>query len=165
MEAVQFERIIVWIIQCVPFRWTAVQTEVANTSLAAVNEKLRKASDMKDTFLANMSHELRTPLNAILGVSQALQLDVYGKLSDEQRTSLTTIDTSGAHLLSLINDILDLSRLEAGHLKLRMQPVDLTEVCDDALTLVRPQARAKKLKLSSSSDGGPDRVWGDSRLG
>lgn len=83
-------------------------------ALSAANTGLSKAIRLKDEFLASMSHELRTPLNAILGLSEALQEQVYGSLTEKQHQSLPRIEESGRHLLALITDILDLSKIEAG---------------------------------------------------
>ena len=82
----------------------------AELDLQRTNAELERATRLKDEFLANMSHELRTPLNAVLGMAEGLQEEVFGPLTERQRRSLNTIERSGTHLLSLINDILDLSK-------------------------------------------------------
>jgi PAS domain S-box-containing protein len=115
--------------------------------LSKANVKLDKSARLKDEFLANMSHELRTPLNAILGLSESLLEQVHTSLSPRQYKSITTISNSGAHLLSLINDILDLSKIEAGMLELNLQAVQLREFCEGCLVFVRTQALKKKLQV------------------
>jgi PAS domain S-box-containing protein len=112
--------------------------------LSAANAALEKASRMKDEFLASMSHELRTPLTGILGLSEALQLQTYGDLSEKQRKALNTIHTSGRHLLELINDILDLSKIEAGKLEMNLETFSVSEVCQASLQLTRGLAHQKK---------------------
>src|SRR5207247_7220087 len=92
----------------------ARRVEERTADLSAANAELSRAARLKDEFLASMSHELRTPLNAVLGLSEALQELVYGPLTEHQARSLRTIEESGQHLLALINDLLDLSKIEAG---------------------------------------------------
>ena len=94
-------------------------------ALQEKNIELEHASRMKSEFLATMSHELRTPLNAIIGFSEALKDGLMGEMSDSQQEYIGDIFTSGQHLLSLINDILDLSKVEAGMMALELEPVDL----------------------------------------
>jgi signal transduction histidine kinase/ActR/RegA family two-component response regulator len=115
--------------------------------LIAANEQLAKAARLKDEFLASMSHELRTPLNAILGLSESLLEKAFGPLNDNQTRYLGRIEESGRHLLMLINDILDLSKIEAGKLTPNLQPTDLEEVCAASLRLVREQALKKHLQV------------------
>ena len=97
----------------------------AEAQLQRINEELIKATRLKDEFLANMSHELRTPLNAILGMTEILQEQIFGDLNDRQLQSLQTIEKSGNHLLELINDILDVAKIEAGQIKLSCQPCNV----------------------------------------
>ena len=111
--------------------------------LRAANVDLARAGRMKDEFLASMSHELRTPLNAILGLSEALQEEVYGPVNEKQAGSLQTIEESGRHLLALINDILDLSKIEAGRLEIVRSRVEVASVCQSALRMVLPAAAKK----------------------
>ncbi|TAF07848.1 MAG: PAS domain S-box protein [Nostocales cyanobacterium] len=112
------------------------------------NAELARATRLKDEFLANMSHELRTPLNAILGMSEGLLEEVFGEISDRQKRAITTIERSGKHLLELINDILDLSKVEAGKLELQLTTVACSYVCDSSLTFVKQQALKKNIQLS-----------------
>jgi len=117
--------------------------------ISLVNAELARATRLKDEFLASMSHELRTPLNAILGLSEALQEEVYGPLTVKQRRSLRTIEQSGQHLLELITDILDLSKIESGKMELQKAPTSLANLCESSFTFVRQQAHQKNLLLSS----------------
>ncbi|HYD69233.1 sensor histidine kinase [Azospirillum sp.] len=108
--------------------------------LHAAKERAEQANKAKSTFLANMSHELRTPLNAILGFSEALSKEFFGKLNEKQHEYATYIHRSGAHLLKIINDILDLSKVDAGRLELVREPVDVVELVIASVNLIRPKA-------------------------
>jgi PAS domain S-box-containing protein len=119
----------------------------AETRLQGLNQELARANRLKDQFLAAMSHELRTPLNAILGMTQSLREGVYGALGNRALTSLETIERSGAHLLELINDILDFAQIEAGYLTIHPSPVSITALAESSLLMVRPQAQQKNLAL------------------
>ncbi len=112
------------------------------------NDELAQATRLKDEFLANMSHELRTPLNAILGMSEGLQEEVFGQVNPLQKRAITTIEQSGKHLLELINDILDLSKIEAGKLELQIAPVSCISLCDSSLIFVKQQAIKKNIEIS-----------------
>lgn len=116
--------------------------------LSAANAALEKAARLKDEFLASMSHELRTPLTGILGLSEALQLKTYGELNPKQITAVATIQESGRHLLELINDILDLSKIEAGKLELQFAPCFVTDVCQASLQLIKGMAHQKKQNVT-----------------
>lgn len=106
------------------------------------------ANQAKSDFLANMSHELRTPLNAIIGFSDTIRHEVMGPVGNEQyKEYISHIHTSGAHLLELINDILDLSAIEAGKLELHTEPLDLAEIADAAILLVVPRAQKAGVEL------------------
>jgi signal transduction histidine kinase/DNA-binding response OmpR family regulator len=131
--------------------------------LSAANAELARAVRAKDEFLAAVSHELRTPLNAILGMSEGLQDEVYGPLNERQIKSLSTIAGSGRHLLSLINDILDISKIEAGKLELTISPVSVESVCQSSLGLIAQAARKKQLKVSYSFDVAVTTVQADVR--
>jgi signal transduction histidine kinase len=120
--------------------------------LEAANRELGAASQHKSEFLANMSHELRTPLNAIIGFSEVLSERMFGDLNDKQDEYLKDIYASGQHLLSLINDILDLSKIEAGRMELEMTDFDLPTALDSALTLIRERAGRRGITLHLSFD-------------
>ncbi|WP_413174046.1 PAS domain-containing protein [Anabaena azotica] len=113
------------------------------------NAELTRATRLKDEFLANMSHELRTPLNAILGLSESLQEEVFGVLNERQKHSLSTIERSGRHLLELINDILDVSKIGAGKLELEMSSVSVNHLCKSSLAFVKQQAMQKRINLKT----------------
>ena len=109
------------------------------------------ANHAKSDFLATMSHELRTPLNAILGYGQLLEMGLVGSLNAEQRGHLERIRLSSRHLLGLINEVLDLAKVEAGRLKVQAIPVSAVETINAAVTLVHPQVQAKGLRLADQS--------------
>jgi len=118
--------------------------------LSISNAELAKAARLKDEFLANMSHELRTPLNSILGLSEALQEEVYGSLTQKQAKSLNNIESSGRHLLSLINEILDLAKIEAGKIELEYSKISLENLIQSSLVFIKQTALTKSLKVTSS---------------
>jgi signal transduction histidine kinase len=132
------------------------ELEVANRELAA-------ASQHKSEFLANMSHELRTPLNAIIGFSEVLTDRMFGELNEKQEEYLKDIYASGTHLLSLINDILDLSKIEAGRMELELTDFHLPTALDNALTLVRERAGRRSITLQMSVDGQLGQIQADER--
>ncbi|MEI6332015.1 MAG: ATP-binding protein [Pseudanabaena sp. ELA645] len=111
------------------------------------NEEMARATRLKDEFLANMSHELRTPLNAILGMSEALQEHVFGAINQEQKDSLETIASSGTHLLKLINDILDVAKIESGQVEITCSQTSIAELCQSSLPFVKQQALRKRIQL------------------
>jgi PAS domain S-box-containing protein len=116
-------------------------------ALQQKNAELEDASRMKSEFLANMSHELRTPLNAIIGFSEVLSDGLLGDMSDKQRKFIDDIFKSGKHLLSLINDILDLSKVEAGKMLLDLDPVDVSSLLRNSLSIIKGQAAARHVRL------------------
>ena len=133
---------------------------------AEVEEKsaqLEAASRHKSEFLANMSHELRTPLNAVIGFSEVLDEQIFGELNEKQAEYVRDIHASGTHLLALINDILDLSKIEAGHVELELASVDLPHVIDNALVLVRERAVRRGVSLERSIDPGVGELQLDER--
>jgi PAS domain S-box-containing protein len=139
------------------------QLRQANERLNQANAKLHQATRLKDEFLANMSHELRTPLNAILGMSEGLLEQVFGSLNDRQKQAITTIEKSGQHLLELINDILDLSKIESGKLELHTARVSVKCLCESSLTFVRQQATKKNLHLFLEIPPGLPKIVVDER--
>ena len=114
-----------------------------------------EANSAKSQFLATMSHELRTPLNAIGGYTQLLSLGVRGEVNEEQLADLERIDRSQRHLLSLINDILNFAKIEAGHVDIESQPVEIADVMESLEVLIRPQMAEKNLNFSvvNAADG------------
>jgi signal transduction histidine kinase len=121
---------------------------LALREIEAKNLQLEEASRMKSEFLANMSHELRTPLNAIIGFSEVLKDGLLGELLAQQQDYVTDIFKSGTHLLSLINDILDLSKVEAGKMALTLAPLPLAPLLQAGLQLLRDKAAAHHITLS-----------------
>ncbi len=126
-------------------------------------EELERALRAKDEFLANMSHELRTPLNAILGLSESLTELTSGPLNEKQQKYIGMISESGNHLLSLINDILDLAKIEAGQIVLNINEADLRQVCQASLRMVNELAHKKnqQVTLKIKDEIGP--IWVDER--
>ncbi len=120
--------------------------------LAAANAELAGAARLKDEFLASMSHELRTPLSGILAMSEGLQEQVYGPLNPKQLTAVRDVEECGRHLLVLINDILDVAKIEAGKLELELAPIAVEQVCQASLRLVKESALKKKINVSFDLD-------------
>jgi PAS domain S-box-containing protein len=120
---------------------------LADRAQLEAKQAAESASRSKSDFLASMSHELRTPLNAVLNISESLTEGVYGPVTEKQRHSLQTIAESGRHLLGLINDILDLSKIEAGKLDLQLSRVLIQPLCEASLRLVREQALLKSQEV------------------
>lgn len=125
--------------------------------------QLEMASRHKSQFLANMSHELRTPLNAILGYTELIGDGIYGQPPEKMLAVLKRLDSNGKHLLSLINDVLDLSKIEAGELKLSLTDYSITDMVTTVLTSVEPLAAAKRLALRSELPAGLPPAHGDER--
>ncbi|WP_271254274.1 PAS domain S-box protein [Pseudanabaena sp. Chao 1811] len=123
------------------------QLTESNQQLAISNEELIRATRMKDEFLANMSHELRTPLNAILGMTEGLKEGVFGTVGDRQIKALQTVYSSGLHLLELINDILDVAKIESGQVTLELTNVSITNLCQSSIAFIKQQASAKKIQV------------------
>lgn len=132
-------------------------------TLQSKNAELEAASRAKDQFLASMSHELRTPLNAIIGFTGTLLMRLPGPLTDEQEEQLRIVQSSARHLLSLITDILDLARIEAGKVELHLEPVNVNEVVDDVADSLRSMASDKGLSLSVTIPETPTFVRSDRR--
>jgi signal transduction histidine kinase len=141
----------------------AIQNARLFHELEAKSRQLEAASRHKSEFLANMSHELRTPLNAILGFSEVLAERMFGEVNEKQAEYLQDILSSGRHLLSLINDILDLSKVEAGRLELELARFHLPTALDNALTLVRERASRHGITLDLAVDPEIGEVVADER--
>jgi signal transduction histidine kinase len=141
----------------------AIQNARLFREIADKSQQLEAASRHKSEFLANMSHELRTPLNAIIGFSEVLAEKMFGDVNAKQAEYLQDILESGRHLLSLINDILDLSKIEAGHMELEPAYFDLSGAIHNALILVRERASRRGITLGSTIDERLGMVHGDER--
>jgi signal transduction histidine kinase len=135
--------------------------DVRTRELQEANRNLADASRHKTAFLTNMSHELRTPLNAILGFADLLCDQAVGPLTPKQARYANHIQTSGRHLLTLINDLLDLSKVEAGKLTLRIEPFALSETLAATVYEIRPLADAKRLTIESDIDTAPITLTAD----
>ena len=153
---------------------TLLQTFAVQSALAIQNARLFReieeksrqlevASQHKSEFLANMSHELRTPLNAIIGFSEVLTDRMFGDLNEKQEEYLKDIYASGTHLLSLINDILDLSKIEAGRMELELTEFDLPTAIENALMLIRERAGRRSIALHTSIDNRLGQIEADER--
>ena len=134
-----------------------------NDELRRVYRELESASQHKSEFLANMSHELRTPLNAIIGFSQVLRERMFGEINEKQQEYLEDILSSGNHLLSLINDVLDLSKVEAGQVELEINPFSLREALERGVVMVRERAMTDGVQLVLELDPAAELVEGDER--
>jgi two-component system, NtrC family, sensor kinase len=141
----------------------AIQNARLFREIEEKSRQLEVASQHKSEFLANMSHELRTPLNAIIGFSEVLSERMFGELNEKQEEYLKDIYASGTHLLSLINDILDLSKIEAGRMELELSDFHLPAALDNALTLVRERAGRKSIALQMNVDSRLGQIQADER--
>jgi signal transduction histidine kinase len=139
------------------------KVEARTQDLKEANASLAAASQHKSEFLASMSHELRTPLNAVIGFSEVLSERLFGELNEKQEEFVADILSSGRHLLSLINDILDLSKVEAGRIELQLEPFSLPSAIDGAMTLVRERAKRHGITISLTLDERLDEFVADER--
>src|SRR6267142_332023 len=139
------------------------ELEASNREIAEKSRQVEVASQHKSEFLANMSHELRTPLNAVIGFSEVLTDRMFGELNEKQEEYLKDIHASGTHLLSLINDILDLSKVEAGRMELELTDFHLPTTLDNALMLVRERAGRRSIALQMSVDARLGQIRADER--
>jgi GAF domain-containing protein len=141
----------------------AIQNARLFREIEEKSRQLEVASQHKSEFLANMSHELRTPLNAIIGFSEVLGERMFGDLNEKQEEYLRDIYASGQHLLSLINDILDLSKIEAGRMELELTDFNLPATLDNALTLVRERAGRRGIAVALTVDERLEQIHADER--
>ena len=140
-----------------------LETEVRKRTedLRKANEELKRADQMKSEFLANMSHELRTPLNAVIGFSEVLLDRVFGNLNEKQTKYIDNILTSGRHLLRLINNILDLSKIEAGRMDVHSEECPLERAIYEVLGIVKPLATKKHIDLDAELTNSPETIFSD----
>ncbi|MBI3172917.1 MAG: PAS domain S-box protein [Chloroflexi bacterium] len=141
----------------------AIERVRAGNDLRQVNLALEHALRAKDDFLANMSHELRTPLNGILGMAEILLTGYRGPLNERQRTYVTTIEASGRHLLSLINDVLDLSKIEADKMELHLEEVSADDLCQASLAFIKETAAEKGIQVEFTKDKTVTSIQADAR--
>jgi PAS domain S-box-containing protein len=139
------------------------ELQARTRELADKSRELEVASKHKSDFLAGMSHELRTPLNAILGFAEVLKEQLFGEVNAKQEEYLDDILSSANHLLSLINDILDLSKVEAGQVELEVATFSLREALERGIVMVRERAAEKEIALALDADGSVELVEGDER--
>ncbi|MEE8574931.1 MAG: response regulator, partial [Thermodesulfobacteriota bacterium] len=139
------------------------QLKLKGNEITRKNTELEQANKLKSEFLANMSHELRTPLNAIIGFSEVLKDGVIGKLTQEQVEYITDIYQSGHHLLSLVNDILDLAKIEAGKMTYDPEEANLREILENSMSVIRERAIEKRIGLKLKIQKGFDIVTVDPR--
>lgn len=131
------------------------------TLLEKANKDLRELDKLKSTFLANMSHELRTPMNAIIGYTDLMIDGIDGPINEEQEKSLRKVSTNARHLLQLINDVLDISKIEAGKMKLSIKEIDLKWLIESALPTFEPQMKLKGLSFTIDVPDGLPLIYGD----
>jgi signal transduction histidine kinase/CheY-like chemotaxis protein len=139
------------------------QLEIANAALAEKNHQLEESSRLKSEFLSNMSHELRTPLNAIIGFSEMMKDGLAGDMSPSQNTYVGHVFHSGQHLLSLINDILDLSKIEAGKVEIELEPLELDTLLTDSVAMITERATSRQIRLKRQTPQFPGALRADRR--
>jgi PAS domain S-box-containing protein len=142
---------------------SAAELKALNEELSRRQAELERAMTARSRFYASMSHELRTPINAILGYSTLLLENIYGSLNDKQAEGIQRTHKAAKHLLELVNDVLDLSKIEAGKVDLRPQPVTFPSLIDDLFVTVRPLADQHGSPLALEHDGEPMRIVSDPR--
>ncbi len=148
-ELVKSQKALINIVE--DFNWKTTELEQANL-------KLKEMDRLKSMFIASMSHEQRTPLNSIIGFSSILHDEWAGKVNAEQKENLSIILNSGRHLLNLINDVIDVSKIEAGKIETFVEEFDLSDVIDETVSLVRKEAEVKGLCLLIESINQPMRT-------
>lgn len=137
------------------------ELKTANECLEVTNQELTRATRLKDEFLASMSHEIRTPLNTILGISEGLSEGSFNSLSEAQKQAVNTINTSAKHLLGIINDILDLAKIQSGKITLSFGYPSIQSLCENSLSVVRQEAQKKRIKLESNFKTGCTTIHAD----
>jgi PAS domain S-box-containing protein len=149
--------------QAVSLSENAAELRVLNEELRERQEELERAMTARNRFYASMSHELRTPINAIIGYNTLLLDHIYGPLNDKQTHGLQRTHKAANHLLELVNDVLDLSKIEAGKIELTLQPVPFPGLIEDLFVTVRPLADEHETDLQMRVDGGPKAIISDPR--
>jgi PAS domain S-box-containing protein len=149
--------------QAVALERTMADLKKANDELNRRQVELERAMTARSRFYASMSHELRTPINAVLGYSTLLLENIYGPLNEKQAEGITRTQRAAKHLLELVNDVLDLSKIEAGKIDLRLQPVTLPSLIEELFVTVRPLADKYGTKLTIEHEGNPITVISDPR--
>jgi signal transduction histidine kinase len=145
------------------FRRDGSHREALERDLRETNEQLQDASRLKSEFLGHMSHELRTPLNAIIGYTGTMLMRLPGPLTADQEKQLKTIQNSGRHLLSLINELLDLTKIESGKTDVKLEALPCREVIEEVVSTLRPLAQAKSLELEAKFPNQPVHATADRR--
>ncbi len=145
------------------FRRDGSHREVLERDLRETNQQLQDASRLKSEFLGHMSHELRTPLNAIIGYTGTLLMRLPGPLTADQEKQLKTIQNSGRHLLSLINELLDLAKIESGKTEVHLESLPCRELIEQVVSTLRPLAQAKSLQLEAKFPDQPVHATSDRR--
>jgi len=130
--------------------------EQKNQELSKANLKLQGLDKLKSLFIANMSHELRTPLNAIIGFAGVMLQEIPGKVNEKQNNYLNRVTSAGKHLLGLINDVIDISKIESGHLDVNPQRFCLKQLVDEAIEIIKPQANKKQLSIEVDATAWPE---------
>ena len=143
--------------------WLSALIAERNRQLVEAREAAESADRLKSAFLATMSHELRTPLNSIIGFTGILEQELAGPLNEEQKKQLGMVSASADHLLALINDVLDLSKIEAGQMKVECEPFEIQPLLEKVIRTIRPMAARKGLPVSLEVGPGLGRVFADSR--
>jgi len=138
-----------------------LQVAERTKELRKSNEELREATLAKDRFLTNMSHELRTPLNSIIGFTELILDGIAGPLTDDQSRQLRVVNNAGHYLLGLIEDILDLTKVESGELALEFKTFSVASAIDEAISIIEPQASSKGLELRTEYRNAPQTITSD----
>jgi signal transduction histidine kinase/ActR/RegA family two-component response regulator len=144
-----------------PHTLTGVNFDISDRK--RLEQEQIRATRLKDEFLANMSHELRTPLNAIIGITEGLQEQVYGNLNERQIKALSTVERSGSHLLELINDILDVAKIEAGRIELECTCASISHLCQSSFAFIKQQASQKNIQIKLQVQPNLPEIWLDER--